>query len=133
MPKMISPNDDFSITTILLYRLDDVELDVGPVKRVVHGVIEGECRGLAELAQYQCLASAAIHPGQLDFGLTAAVGPVNAAKLWVHRHRGRLLEVLRHQAALVTTVGLRDQQTTATRGRTLVHLRPVEIARDPVH
>jgi len=125
--------DDFPVGTGHPDRLDGVQLAIGPIERVIHGVIDGERRRTGDPFSHEQLASVAIHPTYLDLWLITRVGPHELPSLGIDDHRCRLLEAHRDQTASIPAVRFGYHDPTARIGPRLIHLAPIQIAGDPVH
>lgn len=123
---------DFTVHAVLPDGLDGVQFAVCPIDRVIHGVIDGECHGFANLRENQWLSLAAVHPGDLDLRLTAGIRPNDVAQLWIHGNGRWTLQTQGNQASAIPPVSLRDHDSTDLPLLRHVHLAPVQILSYPI-
>lgn len=135
MPKRYSaPQNDSPVVTSQVDRLDNIQLDVGPIKRVFHSVVDGKRRRAGDSFGHEQFASVAVHPRYFDLRLITRVSPQKFATLGIHGHRRRLLEIHPGYATSISAIRFgHHDPTVRSAGGCLVDLAPVQIARDPIH
>jgi len=78
--------DDFPVGTGHTDRLYGVQFTIGPIKRVIHSIIDSERRRTSDSFPYEQLASVTVHPTYLDLWLITRVGPRELSSFGIHDH-----------------------------------------------
>ena len=92
------------VPAVVIHDFDRVQLRVNPVNHVILSEVDGQGLGVADVRGHDGPPLGAVHPGGLDLGVVAGVGPVHEAVLGVDRDRGRPLEAGPDQADLVPAI-----------------------------
>ena len=110
--------------------LDDIQLGVGPIDGAGrHLEVHGQGLRSLDAVVDDGHPPGPVQPRRLDLGVRSGVGKVHVTELGVDGHGGRVLQVALHHRPAVATVAGRHHYLALL---VPVHLRPVEVLRDPV-